>query len=237
MPEPKHSISALIPFKFQGHEISVITHDAGGQWFVAKEVCAVLGVENVSMAVSRLDTDEKSIIIVDTLGGPQEALIISEPGFYRLTGSSRKQIAKEFQRWVFHEVLPTIRKTGAYSMQAPTPAQAAVAIAQAVLAVEQRVEAIEARQVSQAASIAALQERQPPEGRMTVYDYLRRYSKPRLPETVFDTFKYHCRQTEKPVWFRPDGRDNASPYYTLLALDSAYAEATRQLSFLAGRRA
>jgi anti-repressor protein len=75
----------LIPFQFQAHAISVITHDDGEQWFIAKEVCELLGLANVSMAVSRLNPREKTdIILTDSANSNQSMLIISEPGLYGL---------------------------------------------------------------------------------------------------------------------------------------------------------
>lgn len=65
-----------------------------------------------------LGEDEKGVSIVDTLGGPQEMATITEPGLYKLIMRSRKPAAKAFTRWVTHEVLPQIRKTGSYALPA-----------------------------------------------------------------------------------------------------------------------
>lgn len=86
----------------------------GEPWFVAKDVCLCLGIGNTADAVSSLDDDEKGVDIVDTLGGAQEMSIISEAGLYSLILRSRKPNAKEFRRWITHEVIPCIRKHGAY---------------------------------------------------------------------------------------------------------------------------
>ncbi len=86
----------------------------GSPWFVAKDVCAVLGLENKSQAISTLEDDEKGVTISDTLGGSQQMAIVNEPGLYRLIFKSRKAEAKAFQKWVFTEVLPSIRKRGIY---------------------------------------------------------------------------------------------------------------------------
>lgn len=91
-----------------------ITDRNGEPWWVAKDVCEVLDIGNSRMALSRLDDDEKGVISIDTLGGNQEVSIINEAGLYSLILTSRKPEAKEFKRWVTHEVLPTIRKTGGY---------------------------------------------------------------------------------------------------------------------------
>lgn len=84
-------------------------------WFVAKDVCGCLEIGNSRDAVASLDDDEKGVGIIDTPGGKQEMSIVSEPGLYSLILRSRKPEAKAFKRWVTHEVIPSIRKTGAYA--------------------------------------------------------------------------------------------------------------------------
>jgi anti-repressor protein len=86
----------------------------GEPWFVAADVCRALGLGNSSMAVLKLDEDEKGISLIDTLGGEQKLGIVSESGLYALVLSSRKPEAKAFKRWITHEVIPSIRKTGGY---------------------------------------------------------------------------------------------------------------------------
>jgi prophage antirepressor-like protein len=89
--------------------------DNGVPWFVAKDVCQVLGLANVSKTLGRLPSREKGITKGYTLGGPQEIAVINEPGLYRLIVTSNKPAAEPFSDWVFEEVLPSIRKTGQYS--------------------------------------------------------------------------------------------------------------------------
>ena len=103
-------------FADKGFKIRVIMRD-GEPWFVAKDVCDCLDLGNISQTCSRLDDDERGIISNDTPSGKQEMLIVSEPGLYSLVGSSKKQEAKAFKRWVNHEVLPSIRKTGGYGIR------------------------------------------------------------------------------------------------------------------------
>ena len=86
----------------------------GEPWFVAADVCRALGLGNSRMAVSKLDEDEKGVSSIDTLGGEQKLGIVNEPGLYTLVLSSRKPEAKAFKRWITHEVIPAIRKTGGY---------------------------------------------------------------------------------------------------------------------------
>ena len=83
----------------------------GEPWFVAADVCRALGLGNSTVAVARLDEDERSKF---NLGRQGEATIINEPGLYALVLSSRKPEAKAFKRWITHEVIPEIRKTGGY---------------------------------------------------------------------------------------------------------------------------
>lgn len=102
-------------FDFKGGSLRTLTDEAGEPWFVAKDVCAVLELNNVSQALTRLDGDEKSSITLNdgTPGSPNKS-IVSEFGLYALVLASRKPEAHEFKRWVTHEVLPQIRKTGGY---------------------------------------------------------------------------------------------------------------------------
>lgn len=102
-------------FDFKGAALRTLTDEAGEPWFVAKDVCDVLELSNVGQALARLDDDEKSSITLNdgTPGNPNRA-IVSESGLYALVLASRKPEAHEFKRWVTHEVLPQIRKHGAY---------------------------------------------------------------------------------------------------------------------------
>lgn len=101
-------------FDFKGAALRTLTDEAGEPWFVAKDVCDILGHSNVSMALDRLDDDERSKF---NLGRQGETNIVNEAGLYSLVLGSRKPEAHEFQRWVTHEVLPSIRKHGAYMTQ------------------------------------------------------------------------------------------------------------------------
>ena len=102
-------------FNFEGREIRVV--GAGDKpLFVARDICAVLGLENTSMAINALEEDEKGINEVDTLGGEQRMLCVTESGLYRMVFRSNKPNAEKFRRWVFHEVLPSLRKNGVYAI-------------------------------------------------------------------------------------------------------------------------
>lgn len=106
-------------FNFKDNEVRTINDENGEVWFIANDVCKALELSNASEALSRLDDDEKGISTVDTPGGHQEMLIVNECGLYNLIFSSRKKEAKTFKRWVTHEVLPAIRKTGSYTLEKP----------------------------------------------------------------------------------------------------------------------
>ena len=92
--------------------------DDGNLWFVASDVCAALEISNNRDAIGSLDDDEKGVGITDTPGGRQKMAIITEPGLYSLVLRSRKPEAKLFKRWITHEVIPAIRKTGQYQNHA-----------------------------------------------------------------------------------------------------------------------
>ena len=88
----------------------------GEPWFVASDVCKALEINNVSMAISRLDDDEKNtIILTEGIPGNPNKTIVNEPGLYSLVLSSRKPEAKAFKRWITHEVIPDIRQYGMYA--------------------------------------------------------------------------------------------------------------------------
>lgn len=117
-------------FDFKGAPLRTLTDKAGEPWFVAKDVCDILGTDTRDLH-KILESDE--ITNVDSIhiaqNGGKAPLIISEPGLYRLVMKSRKPEAKEFQRWVTHEVLPSIRKHGGYmaGQERMTPEQMALA--------------------------------------------------------------------------------------------------------------
>jgi len=119
----------------------------GEPWFVAADVCRSLEIGNVSDALKRLDDDEK--MTVDSTeghsgrrGGAEMMNVVNEPGLYTLVLSSRKPEAKAFKRWITHEVIPAIRKNGAYAINLPLTEQL-VAQAQLLVEQEKRIAALE----------------------------------------------------------------------------------------------
>ena len=111
--------SALKLFENPQFRVRVIMRCAD-PWFVAKDACDCLELTNVSKACQTLDEDEKGITKVYTLGGSQDMMLISESGLYTLIMRSNKPEAKVFRKWVTSEVLPSIRKTGSYSVEQTT---------------------------------------------------------------------------------------------------------------------
>ena len=101
-------------FEFHGYEVRTMTID-GEPYFVGKDVAEVLGYSNSRQALkSHVDEDDKGVSNFDTLGGKQDLVIINESGLYSLILSSKLPRVKEFKHWVTSEVLPTIRRQGAY---------------------------------------------------------------------------------------------------------------------------
>lgn len=98
-------------FNYRGAGVRAVIEN-GDPWFVARDVCSVLEID--SSQVRRVDDDEKGLRLIHTPGGMQEMACVNEPGLYSLILGSRKPEAKAFKRWVTHEVLPSIRKTGSY---------------------------------------------------------------------------------------------------------------------------
>lgn len=111
--------NGVVPFQNETLNCTVraVVKD-GEPWFVAKDVCDTLEIGNSRQAVSYLDDDEKGVTTNDTLGGTQQVSIINESGLYSLILRSRKPEAKKFKKWVTAEVLPSIRKHGAYATKA-----------------------------------------------------------------------------------------------------------------------
>ena len=109
-------MSTLFKFDFQAQTVRVVTI-GDKPWFVAKDLCNILEIKNVSDALSRLDDDEKNtIVLTDGTPGNPNTSVVSESGMYALVLSSRKPEAKPFRKWVTSEVLPSLRETGKYEI-------------------------------------------------------------------------------------------------------------------------
>lgn len=108
---------SLMIFDFENQPVRAFERD-GQDWFVAVDVCRCLDIANSRDALTRLSDDEKGVGMTDTPGGRQEMAAVNEAGLYRLIFTSTKPEAERLKRFVFHEVLPALRRTGAY---APEP--------------------------------------------------------------------------------------------------------------------
>ncbi|MGR3758160.1 MAG: BRO family protein [Tranquillimonas sp.] len=107
-----------LSFTFRGHDIRVLIDSAGNHWWIGRDVCAALELANSRDALANLAEDERGVERIDTLGGPQSVTTINEPGLYRLVFASRKPAAEAFKRWLAHDVLPALRRTGRYALAA-----------------------------------------------------------------------------------------------------------------------
>jgi len=110
-----------LSFVFNTRRVRVILDEAGEPWFVAKDVCEVLGTGLPANHLRNYPDCEKGVCSVPTPGGRQEVLTVSEGGLYRMVVRSRKPSAEQFQAWVFNKALPEIRRTGSY--QGPPQAE------------------------------------------------------------------------------------------------------------------
>ena len=150
-----HQITA---FNFEGSNVRT-AGTAENPLFVAKDICDVLGITNNRDALARLDQDERaSVALTDTSSSSRKSITVSainEFGLYALIASSRKPEAKKFQRWVNHEVLPQIRKTGSYG----TPKLPTVFDSATLLQISQEMARLES-EVSQQSGVIGRQEEQ-----------------------------------------------------------------------------
>jgi prophage antirepressor-like protein len=113
-------MNELAVFSYANTEVRTVVRD-GEPWFVATDVCTVLGFRMASDALRALENDEKGYAVVRTPGGEQRVSTVSESGLYALIFRSRVPAAKTFRKWVTSEVLPAIRKTGGYEIAPAIP--------------------------------------------------------------------------------------------------------------------
>ena len=104
-------MSNITIFNHLGNDIRVTTNEQGEPLFVLKDICGALDLKNISDVASRLDEDGVGTTeVIDNLGRTQKTNVITEAGLYEVIFMSRKPEAEKFERWVFEEVLPSIRK-------------------------------------------------------------------------------------------------------------------------------
>lgn len=132
------STGTLVPFNYDGIEVRVVTQESE-PWWVATDVARILQYRSAPDMTRRLDEEDKGYAKVRTPGGEQELTIISESGLYDAVFRSNAEGAKPFRRWVTREVLPSIRKTGAYGATPALPADRTELLALAVLEADQMI--------------------------------------------------------------------------------------------------
>ncbi len=128
-------MSDLVTFDFRDNHVRTAgTSEA--PLFCAADVCSALGIENASQACGKLDQDETELVYVEHSSGRKHAVFVTESGLYSLILTSRKPEAREFKRWVTHEVLPSIRKTGQYAAKPMSQAELIAASANLLVSIE-----------------------------------------------------------------------------------------------------
>lgn len=186
--EPKNQVQI---WAFETHDVRIHDRD-GNPWFVAVDVCKIWGIKNSRDAVARLDDDEKdTVVITDSIGRDREVQVISESGLYAMAARSRMDAPKRFCKWVRSEVIPSIRKTGTYTMEgsAPPPQQVdpialAAAIATAMqpvllalangqVEIKEKVSEVEWKVAEYADRISELEKIAPRQDYMTLVGYVR----------------------------------------------------------------
>ena len=110
-------------FDYSGQQFRSITID-GSPWFIASDAARILGYSETAAMTRTIDGEDKGLHTMQTPGGEQKFTVISEAGLYSAILRSRVPQAKSFKYWITHEVLPQIRKTGSYGMQAAIPSHA-----------------------------------------------------------------------------------------------------------------
>lgn len=143
--------------KFENFNVRHVVTDQ--PLWVAKDICEAAGISKYRDAITQLDDEERVFLLVDTPGGPQRMVAVTEPGVWSLLMISRSPKVKPFKRWLTHEVLPAIRKTGRYEAERATMALPdRKTLAQWVVEAETRAEIAEAERDELKPSAAAWNE-------------------------------------------------------------------------------
>lgn len=153
-------MSAVDIFQYAGQQVRTLIID-GEPWFVASDVARVLGYSATEAMTRSMDADEKGMQNLQTLGGVQSVTVVSEPGLYEAIFRSRVAAAQDFKRWVKHEVLPTIRRTGQFGSQLPSSFAEALELAASKV---REIEALEAKALEDAPKVAAYDQLMDAEG-------------------------------------------------------------------------
>jgi anti-repressor protein len=175
----------VFQFPANGQQIRTILRD-DEPWFVGRDACDALALTNHRSSLALLDEDERDVHTVDSPSGQQEYTIISESGLYSLILRSRKKEAKRFKRWITHEVLPAIRKTGSYGVARLSPRE----LAQLVIEEADRADRAEALNTKQAKEL---------ESARPQVAYVSRYVDPTGDVTLIKEFAIQVGMSEKEL--------------------------------------
>lgn len=184
-------MNSLTPFEYRGEALRTVVID-DEPWFVAADVCTMLDHSNPSAAVAGLDDDEKGLRNVETPGGVQALVCVNEPGLYSLIIRSRKPEAKAFKRWVTHEVLPSIRKTGGYGV--PTGLTFEEMTARVITELQSRIDAAQEQAKALEAPAGAWNDLSKAEGDYTVSDAAKILARADIstgPRKLYDWLQAH----------------------------------------------
>jgi anti-repressor protein len=154
--------TALIPFDYKGSPVSVIVDEKGEPWWLAREICQVLKFADSSRPLRSLDNNDKATVPIQHDSYKHDQVIINEGGLYKLIFKSRIPEAKDFQNWITREVLPSIRKTGAYVAPGASGSIETLQMLKILIdnqiALEQRMDKYEAKQQTVTAVLAPVKE-------------------------------------------------------------------------------
>lgn len=152
-------MNEITSWNYEGAEVRTVQID-GEPWFVLADICRELELSTPARVAERLEKDEVSQThTIDRMGREQKTTIINESGLYTVILRSDKPQAKPFRKWVTSVVLPSIRKTGSYSVQQPNAFENLSPQLQVLIQMETRQKQIEARQAEQATALAGLEQK------------------------------------------------------------------------------
>lgn len=152
-------MNEITSWNYEGAEVRTVQID-GEPWFVLADICRELEISHVKDTATRIDEDDLGQTeVIDRMGRSQKVWIINESGLYTVILRSDKPQAKPFRKWVTSVVLPSIRKTGSYSVQQPNAFENLSPQLQVLIQMETRQKQIEARQAEQATTLAGLEQK------------------------------------------------------------------------------
>ena len=152
-------MNEITSWNYEGAEVRTVQID-GEPWFVLADLCRELEISHVKDTATRIDEDDLGQTeVIDRMGRSQKVWIINESGLYTVILRSDKPQAKPFRKWVTSVVLPSIRKTGSYSVQQPNAFENLSPQLQVLIQMETRQKQIEARQAEQATALAGLEQK------------------------------------------------------------------------------